>query len=306
MDLKKYQHIEKDRLCVWTKGGVTENIVCDLDFQCGQCQLDKDLWAVAEKNRKDRRENGIVDDRSRAVVFSADRLKRLPVGKRPCIHYANGIMDYRACFHDYRCDTCEFNQYVEDDHNVHVVPKPVDVMDIRSFKMPQGYYFHKGHTWVRIEEDNQVRIGLDEFALRLLGPLDGIKVPLVGSRVEQGRTDIALSRDDNHARVMSPVTGVVTAINFEVRDTGSLANKDPYAKGWVMRVHSDGLRGDLKNLMIGEESGVVLNREIDRLFEVIADVAGPLAADGGFLIDDIYGHLPQVEWERLTTLFLRT
>jgi glycine cleavage system H lipoate-binding protein len=310
MNLKESQHTEKGKACVWTKGGGAKNISCELDFQCGQCQVDKDLWAAAENNRKHRREGGVAGDQSKGVTkdvaFSPDRLKRLPLGKRPCIHYANGTMDYRACIHDYQCETCEFDQYVEDDHQVHVVSNPVDVMDVRSFKMPQGYYFHKGHTWVRLEEDNQVRIGLDEFALRLLGPIDRITAPLVGSRVEQGRTDISLSRNDNHARVMSPVTGVVTAINAELRDTGSLANKDPYAKGWVMRVHAEGLRVDLKNLKIGEESGVVLNREIDRLYDVIEEAAGPLAADGGFLADDIYGHLPQVEWERLTRLFLRT
>ena len=306
MNLKPSQHTEKGKPCVWTKGGGGENISCELDFQCGQCQIDKDLWAAAEKNRKHRRESGGVGKPSKDVAFSPDRLRRLPLGKRPCIHYANGYMDYRACIYDYQCEVCEFNQYVEDDHQVHVVSNPVDVMDIRGFKMPQGYYFHKGHTWVRIEEDSQVRIGLDEFALRLLGPLDKITAPLVGSRVEQGRTDIALRRNDNRARVMSPVTGVVTAINAELRDTGSLANKDPYAKGWVMRVHTEGLRTDLKNLKIGEESGAVLSSEIDRLYNVIEAAAGPLAADGGFLADDIYGHLPQVEWERLIRLFLRT
>ena len=306
MDLNKNQHIVKGRSCVWTKGGIAETIFCELDFRCDKCQLDRDLWAAAEKNRKYRRENGVMGDQSKDVAFSRDRLRQLPVGKRPCIHYANGYIDYRACVHDYQCGACEFNQYVEDDHKVYVMSGPVDVMDIRGFKMPQGYYFHKGHTWVRIEEDNQVRIGLDEFALRLLGPLDRIEAPLVGGSVKQGRADIALSRDHNHARVMSPVTGVVTAINSELRDTGSIANSDPYAKGWIMRVHSDGLRSDLGNLTMGEESTAALNHEIDRLFKVIEDAAGPLAADGGFLADDIYGHLPQVEWERLTMLFLRT
>ena len=34
--------------------------------------------------------------------------------------------------------------------------------------------------------------------------------------------------------------------------------------------------------------------------------AGPLATDGGFLSDDIYGKLPQLGWEKLTKLFLHT
>jgi hypothetical protein len=101
------------------------------------------------------------------------------------------------------------------------------------------------------------------------------------------------------------VSGVVTDINPELREAGGGAHEDPYASGWVMRLHTDTLRQDLQGLMIGAESRDFLNSEVDRLFHVIEETAGPLAADGGMLGDDIFGNLPEIGWERLNREFFR-
>jgi hypothetical protein len=39
---------------------------------------------------------------------------------------------------------------------------------------------------------------------------------------------------------------------------------------------------------------------------MIEEVAGPLAADGGYLAEDIFGNLPGLGWGRLTKAFLKT
>jgi hypothetical protein len=104
--------------------------------------------------------------------------------------------------------------------------------------------------------------------------------------------------------VQAPVSGVVTEINPALREKGNLANQNPYTEGWVMRLHSNSLRQDLRKLMIGEQARDYLDLEIDRLYQIIEEEAGPLAADGGYLGDDIYGNLPTSSWQRLTQLFL--
>jgi len=149
-------------------------------------------------------------------------------------------------------------------------------------------------------------VGLDDFALRLLGPLDRIDAPLIGKEVEQGRADILMNRGSNAAKVLSPVSGVVTAINPRLREEGNLANRDPYSEGWIARVHAGNLRQDLKNLMMGSETEDFIGEEVNHLYRLIEDEAGPLTADGGQLGDDIYGNLPQIEWRRLVKKFLHT
>jgi glycine cleavage system H lipoate-binding protein len=217
-----------------------------------------------------------------------------------------GRIDFRACTHDYQCGNCDFDQYFSDQYTVYTVVRPVDVLDIKGFKVPHGYYLHRGHTWVKIEEDSTVRIGLDDFALRLLGPLDRIEAPLMGKGVEQDRGNISLSRGSNTARIQSPVSGIVTEINAELRQKANRANQEPYTEGWVMRLYCGNLRQDLRHLMIGEQAGEFLDGEIARLYQVIEEEAGPLAADGGYLGEDIFGNLPQASWQKLTRLFLHT
>jgi glycine cleavage system H lipoate-binding protein len=217
-----------------------------------------------------------------------------------------GRIDFRACTHDYQCGNCEFDQYFSDQYTVHAVVQPIDVLNIKGFKLPHGYYLHCGHAWVKVEEGSMARIGLDDFALRLLGPLDRIEAPLMGKAVEQGRGDITLRRQAEAARIQSPISGVVVDVNPDLREKGNLANQDPYTQGWVMRLHCKDLRRDLKSLMIGDQASDYLDQEIGRLYQVIEDELGPLAADGGYLGHDIYGNLPGVGWTELTGLFLGT
>jgi glycine cleavage system H lipoate-binding protein len=240
------------------------------------------------------------------ILAWEEKLKSLPLSQRPCIHHMKGRINFRPCTNEYHCGNCEFDQYFYDEYTVHTVINPVEVREKEGFKVPQGYYFHHGHGWVKIEEGSSVRIGVDDFALKLLGPLDRIETPLIGKAVTQGDPHLVLSRGKNMARVLSPVSGVVTAVNMKLREKGNLANQDPYSGGWAMTLHPTHLREDLKNLMIADETEEFLDRELERLHRLIEEVASPMATDGGNFGDDLFGAMPQLGWERLARTFLRT
>ena len=290
--------------CIWMQAGVVRLKNCQIDYRCEACRFDRAMRLTARENSRMRQQGERLSGKSGQIVYWKDRLRELPPSKQPCLHHMKRRIDFRTCTHDYQCGNCEFDQYFSDQYMVHAVVRPVNVLNVKGFKLPHGYYLHRGHAWAKIEEGSTVRVGLDDFALRMLGPLDRVEAPLMGKQVEQGRDDILLSRDTNTARVQSPISGVVTDINPELRETGKLANQDPYTDGWVMRLHSHNLRQDLKTLMIGDQASQYLDGEIDRLYEVIEEEVGPLAADGGYLGNDIYGNLPPNSWEKLTRLFL--
>jgi len=302
----KDQPVDKANPCLWMQAGVVSRKFCESDYDCSPCRFDRILRRAALRNKKLREQGETPKGKQGAIVFWQDRLKELPPSRRPCLHHMKGRIDFRACTHEYRCGNCEFDQYFQDQFSVYTFVKPVDFLDIEGFKIPQGYYLHRGHCWAKLEEGSEVRVGVDDFALRLLGPLDQIDAPLMGKEVKQDRADFVINRGKFEANLLSPVSGVVTSVNSKLREEGSLANKDPYTEGWVLRIHTSGLRQDLKNLMIGNETEAFYSEEVDRLYKVIEDEAGPLTADGGKLHNDIFGNLPQLGWERLTKLFLHT
>ena len=295
-----------DSPCIWMRAGVVPKKFCRLQYQCAACAYDRAMRRVASENKQVAKEGQVPKGKRSRIVFWKDKLRELPAWKQPCLHHMIGHIGFRACTHDYYCGSCEFDQYFSDQFAVHAVVQPVDVLEIKGFKIPQGFYLHPGHTWVKIEEGDMVRVGLDDFALRLLGPLDQIEAPLMGKQLENNRADITLTRGRNNAGLLSPVSGVVMDVNLELREKGSRVAQDAYAEGWILRLHCTNLRQELKNLMIGDQAGEFIDQEVDELYRVIEETAGPLAADGGYLGDDIYGHMRQIGWQKLTQLFLRT
>ena len=291
--------------CIWMQAGIVGYKFCESDYLCSTCRFDRALRRAAGHNEKLKKSGEIPKGKRGKIVFWKEKLKELPVWRRPCLHHMKKRIGFRACTNEYLCGNCEFDQYFDDQYTVHAVVKPVDVLDIDGFKIPQGLYLHKGHAWVKIEKDQTVRIGLDDFALRMLGPLDRIEAPLIGKEVKQDRPDIIINRGEMEAKVLSPVSGVVTAINPALREQGNLANEQPYSDGWVLRIHSNNLREDVRHLMISDETEDFLKNEVARLYQVIEETV-PLAADGGHLGDDIYGKIPAIGWEKLTKLFLHT
>lgn len=302
----KEQPVDRTNPCLWMQGGVVINKFCDSNYNCPTCPFDRAMRRVARQNKKLREQGKTLKGKKGKIVFWKDSLKELPPSRRPCLHHMKGRIDFRVCTHEYRCGNCEFDQYFQDQFSVYTFVRPVDFLDIEGFKIPQGYYLHRGHCWAKLEEGSEVRVGVDDFALRLLGPLDQIDAPLMGKEVKQDRADFVINRGKFGAKLLSPVSGVVTSVNSKLRDKGCLANKDPYTEGWILRIHTGNLRRDLKNLMIGDETETFYSQEVDQLYKVIEDVSGPLAADGGQLKNDIFGNLPQLEWDQLTKLFLRT
>jgi len=292
--------------CLWMQAGVVRHKYCEISYDCTTCHFDKAMSRVAKENMVMAEKGQIPGDKRQKIVFWIEKLKELPSSKRPCIHHMKRRIDFKSCGHEYRCATCEFDQYFYDQYTVHALVKPVEVLNVHGFRIPQGYYLHKGHAWVKIEEGSTVRIGLDDFALRLLGPLENVAAPLVGKQMKQNTSQIMLKRGEKSAGVLSPVSGVVTDVNPRLREEGSLANKNPYTDGWVLRLHSEGLRNELKDLYIGTESEEFMEKEISHLYDVIEESGGLLNTDGGYLGEDIYGNMPQIGWERLTRLFLHT
>jgi hypothetical protein len=71
-------------------------------------------------------------------------------------------------------------------------------------------------------------------------------------------------------------------------------------------VRTPDIKSTMKKLMVDQDSLSWINEEVNHLETMIEEVAGPLAADGGYLADDIYGNLPDLGWKNLTQKFLKT
>jgi glycine cleavage system H lipoate-binding protein len=290
------------------QAGVVKRKHCAIDYACHTCRFDKALRRVARENRQAERNSSSGGapraTARRRIVHWKDAFLALPTHRRPCVHHLKQRIVFRSCTNAYACGSCEFDQYFQDQFSVHAVLKPIAVQEIQGLQFPQGYYLHQGHSWVRMETDGEVRIGLDAFASQLLGALDTIELPLMGKPLVRGEDAIGLGRQFWRTELPAPLSGVVTAANAQVLERPDLVQKDPYGKGWLLMAHARDLRFDIRALLMGAEAKAHLERDIDDLHAAIEAQLGPLAADGGQLVNDLFSHLPRECWDKMANQFL--
>lgn len=159
-----------------------------------------------------------------------------------------------------------------------------------GFEIPQDYCFHLGHTWVMKEGADDARIGVDKFVANLMGKIDHIDVCGANRWVRQGQKIITLTSGGTSVDLLSPVEGVVTAVNDDVLRDPSLVTNDPYENGWIAMVKSPDLKVNQRNLIQGSMVAPWMQNNAARLSAMLSP-SPALAQDGG---TPISGLLPQL------------
>lgn len=289
--VKPDKHAKTSNPCLWMQAGVVEFKACNNFFDCTTCKYDLGMRKKVKTGKQ---------------AGWQDVMRKRPSLQRICRHSLTNRIENRSCAYDYECLECDFDQFFEDILTPKTKSTPYEVQKIKGFEVPMGYYFHNGHTWVRIESGGCIRVGMDDFALKLLGKADALDLPLMGKELDKDNVGWGLRRKENLADVLSPVDGVIVEVNSRLQENPQLANHEPYGDGWMFMVHTPDPKTTAKRLMADVDNLDWMNREVTKLEGMIEEVAGPLAADGGLLGEDIYGNLPDLGWKRLTSAFLKT
>ncbi|MBZ5682423.1 MAG: glycine cleavage system protein H [Acidobacteriia bacterium] len=152
---------------------------------------------------------------------------------------------------------------------------------------PADRFYHRGHTWVRLEADGTLTIGLDELAEHLIGSPDFIKVPGVGSEIENNETAWRIEKNGTVIRVRAPIEGTVVGVG------GPLEGR--YLKIRPRRNPQD--PATLRHLLRGAEVHGWLSRELERLqLQLRAPNTPPSLADGGVLVSGLMDAVPDADW----------
>lgn len=165
------------------------------------------------------------------------------------------------------------------------------------FAVPEGLFFHPGHTWARVDPDGLVALGLDAFADKLVGPLDGVAMPAPGERLAQGEPAWSLLAGGRRLDMVSPVDGVVVEVNSTTARTGGLAG-DPYAT-WLVRVRPTRLAANLRGLLAGELARQWTRTVANAIRRHLSPELGLVCEDGGALVRGFARQLDPDGWDRI-------
>ncbi len=292
--------------CIWMKAEIVDLKLCDKNYDCINCSFDKSMAKIVAENQE-KRSSGLVPRTKKDRIKSwRDNFNQLDATQRQCRHMLSGRVDYKICPNAFECHKCQFDELIENEVIALDPMSPVNLTNVSGYAMAAGNYYHRGHSWAMIDYGARIRVGLDDFVTRLFGPNKKLELPSLGDTVVQNETGWILSRDNHRAEMLSPIQGIVTAVNHKVLKTPELMHKSPYETGWLFMVEPTKMKKNLRDLMSGQESTEWMQNEAQRLRELVAGEYGATASAGGFPVDDIYGNLPEIAWERLVREFLLT
>ncbi len=161
-------------------------------------------------------------------------------------------------------------------------------------ELPGGLFIHSGHTWAKLDSyGGAMQVGLDGFAQGILGRVDRFELPPDGTTLRQGEPAFAAIQSGKRIEFVSPVDGVVCAVNDQINVDPAGARKEPYAKGWAFMLRPSNLSRDLKKLRFGSEAAAWLEKETRSFSEFLSlhravpVEVGATLQDGGIHVEGI-------------------
>ena len=100
---------------------------------------------------------------------------------------------------------------------------------------PAELKYSKSHEWVKLLDDATALVGITDYAQSELGDLVFINLPVEGDAVTKGDAFCDVESVKAVSDVMSPVTGVVAAVNEALLDAPEKLNESPY-EAWIAKI----------------------------------------------------------------------
>ena len=101
--------------------------------------------------------------------------------------------------------------------------------------VPAELKYTKEHEWIRVEGE-EAYVGITDYAQSQLGDIVFVEVETEGDNLEAGDTFGSIEAVKTVSDLYMPISGEVLEFNSELEDQPDLVNKDPYGKGWIIKV----------------------------------------------------------------------
>ena len=96
-------------------------------------------------------------------------------------------------------------------------------------------FYTREHEWVRIE-GNKAEIGITYHAQKALGDIVFVELPEIDDEIDSGDEFGSVESVKAVSSLFMPVSGRITAVNTELKDSPELINEECYDDGGMIRV----------------------------------------------------------------------
>ncbi|HNQ60838.1 MAG TPA: glycine cleavage system protein GcvH [Bacteroidia bacterium] len=100
---------------------------------------------------------------------------------------------------------------------------------------PENLKYTKDHEWISIT-GNEATIGITDFAQGELGDIVYVEIETEGDTLDKEAVFGTVEAVKTVSDLFMPVSGKITAFNKDLEGSPESINKDPYGKGWMIKV----------------------------------------------------------------------
>lgn len=122
--------------------------------------------------------------------------------------------------------------------------------------VPGNLLYTKDHEWLRIE-GNMAYAGVTDFAQGELGDIVFIEIETLGETLAKGEAFGTIEAVKTVSDMFMPVSGEVLEVNPALEESPDVINKDPYGKGWMVKIKITN-PSEVKDLLTPEKYSALL------------------------------------------------
>ena len=184
--------------------------------------------------------------------------------------------------------------------------KETGSMKTPEFQIPGGVFISDGHCWANVGEDGTVKVGLDDFAKKIIGKIDSIGLPNLGMNVKKDQSLFTIEQGTRNISFNSPVSGKVKEVNKFINDEIDSLNLTVYDQNWICEIDADELDSELPILKIGKSAVLFYQEDIERLKEMKRKLKTGKETDfgpNGIIYSGEMEKLDDISWKRFSEAF---
>ena len=101
--------------------------------------------------------------------------------------------------------------------------------------IPKNLLYTEDHEWIRVE-GKEAYIGITDFAQKELGDVVFVEVETLEETLDKAEAFGTIEAVKTVSDMFMPVGGTVLELNELLEDQPEIINKDPYGKGWIIKI----------------------------------------------------------------------
>jgi glycine cleavage system H protein len=127
------------------------------------------------------------------------------------------------------------------------------MMKADGYDVPDNLHYNKEHEWILTENGKPVRMGITDYAQRMLKEITFVYLPEKGMTVKRLEAICTIESIKAISELYSPFTGRIVEVNEKLGERPGIINEDPYGEGWIIAINPSRLKKEVGKMIRPEQ-----------------------------------------------------